>query len=48
MLKVFLIDPEGWAREIYTTAFLSSDNLINDARTLAMAHPEASNRNEAR
>ena len=48
MLKVFLIDPEGWAREIYTTAFLSPDNLINDARTLAMAHPEASNRNEAR
>ena len=48
MLKVFLIDPEGWAREIYTTAFLSSDNLINDARTLAIAHPEASNRSEAR
>ncbi len=48
MLKVFLIDPEGWAREIYTTAFLSPDNLINDARTLAMAHPEASNRSEAR
>ncbi len=48
MLKVFLIDPEGWAREIYTTAFLSPDNLINDARTLAMAHPEASNRNEVR
>jgi protein SCO1 len=48
MRKVFLIDPEGWAREIYTTAFLSPDNLINDARTLAMAHPEASNRSEAR
>lgn len=48
MLKVFLIDPEGWVREIYTTAFLTSDSLLNDARTLAMAHPEASNRNEAR
>jgi cytochrome oxidase Cu insertion factor (SCO1/SenC/PrrC family) len=48
LLKVFLIDPEGWAREIYTTAFLSSDNLINDARTLAMAHPEASNQSGAR
>jgi len=42
MLKVFLIDPDGWAREIYTTAFLSADSLLNDARTLAMAHPEAS------
>jgi protein SCO1 len=48
MLKVFLIDPDGWAREIYTTAFLSPDNLINDARTLAMAHPEASNRSGER
>ena len=48
MLKVFLIDPDGWTREIYTTAFLSPDNLINDARTLAMAHPEASNRSGAR
>ncbi len=47
MLKVFLIDPDGWAREIYTTAFLSADSLLNDARTLAMAHPEASNRSGA-
>ncbi len=47
MLKVFLSDPAGGAREIYTTAFLSPDNLINDARTLAMAHPEASNRSGA-
>jgi protein SCO1/2 len=47
MLKVFLIDPDGWAREIYTTAFLSSDSLLNDARTLAMAHPEASNQSGA-
>lgn len=47
ILKVFLIDPQGWVREIYTTAFLTSDNLLNDARTLAMAHPEASNRREA-
>jgi protein SCO1/2 len=48
MLKVFLIDPEGWVREIYTTAFLTPDSLLNDARTLAMAHPEASNRSEGR
>jgi cytochrome oxidase Cu insertion factor (SCO1/SenC/PrrC family) len=43
MLKVFLIDPDGWVREIYTTAFLTPESLLNDARTLAMAHPEASN-----
>lgn len=48
MIKVFLIDPDGWVREIYTTAFLSADSLLNDARTLAMRHPEASNRSEAR
>lgn len=39
MLKVFLIDPDGWVREIYSTAFLTPDNLINDARTLALAFP---------
>lgn len=47
MLKVFLIDPDGWVREIYTTAFLTPDNLLNDARTLAMAHAGASNKREA-
>jgi len=47
MLKVFLIDPQGWVREIYTTAFLTPDNLLNDARTLAMTHEEADNRREA-
>jgi hypothetical protein len=36
MLKVFLIDPEGWVREIYSTAFLTPENLLNDARTLAL------------
>ena len=40
MLKVFLIDPDGWVREIYTTAFLTSDSLLNDARTLAMTYPD--------
>lgn len=44
MLKVFLIDPEGWVREIYSTAFLSPEALLNDARTLALAFPEADNR----
>jgi cytochrome oxidase Cu insertion factor (SCO1/SenC/PrrC family) len=39
LLKVFLIDPDGWVREIYTTAFLTSESLLNDARTLAMTYP---------
>jgi cytochrome oxidase Cu insertion factor (SCO1/SenC/PrrC family) len=44
MLKVFLIDPDGWVREIYSAAFLTPENLLNDARTLAMEFPEADNR----
>ncbi len=48
LLKVFLIDPEGWVREIYTTAFLAPESLLNDARTLALAHPYASNGTNAR
>lgn len=47
MLKVFLFDPDGWAREIYTTAFLDPQSLLNDMRTLALAHPNASNRAES-
>lgn len=43
MLKVFLIDPDGWVREIYSTAFLTPEALLNDARTLAMAFPNAKN-----
>jgi protein SCO1 len=41
MLKVYLIDPEGDVREIYTTAFLKPGTVMNDIRTLAMAYPEA-------
>jgi protein SCO1/2 len=41
MLKVYLIDPEGYVREIYTTAFLKPGTVMNDIRTLAMAYPEA-------
>ena len=44
MLKIFLIDPDGWVREIYSAAFLTPENLLNDARTLAMEFPEADNR----
>jgi protein SCO1/2 len=36
MLKVFLIDPAGKVREIYTLAFLQPEVMLNDIRTLAM------------
>jgi protein SCO1 len=36
MLKVFLIDKDGWVREIYTTSFLNPDVIMNDIRTLDM------------
>lgn len=36
MVKVFLIDPDGWVREIYTSAFLKTPTVMNDIRTLAM------------
>lgn len=36
VLKVFLIDSEGFVREIYSTAYLSVDMLLNDIQTLAL------------
>jgi cytochrome oxidase Cu insertion factor (SCO1/SenC/PrrC family) len=36
MLKVFLLDPQGQVREIYSAAFLHPDVIVNDLRTLAM------------
>jgi protein SCO1 len=48
MLKVFLIDPHGWTREIYTVAFLTPENLLNDARTLALEFPGADNDSKVR
>lgn len=36
MLKVFLIDPQGIVREIYSLAYLQPDVMFNDIRTLAM------------
>lgn len=36
MVKVFLIDPDGWVREIYTSAFLQPAAVLNDIKTLAM------------
>jgi len=34
MLKVFLIDPRGVVREIYSLAFIQPDVIMNDIRTL--------------
>jgi cytochrome oxidase Cu insertion factor (SCO1/SenC/PrrC family) len=36
MLKVFLIDADGQVREIYSTAFLHPEAMLNDLRTLAI------------
>jgi protein SCO1 len=36
MIKVLLIDPDGWVREIYTSAFLQPRTVLNDIKTLAM------------
>ncbi len=37
MLKVFLIDPRGMVREIYSLAYLQPDVMLNDVRTLVLA-----------
>jgi cytochrome oxidase Cu insertion factor (SCO1/SenC/PrrC family) len=34
VLKVFLIDKQGWVREIYSTSFLVPQVVINDVQTL--------------
>jgi len=36
VLKVFLIDDEGYVREIYSTSYLSAEMLFNDIQTLAL------------
>ena len=36
MLKVFLIDPRGTVREIYTLAYIQPDVMLNDIRTLQL------------
>ena len=41
MLKVFLIDPHGTVREIYSLAFLQPDVMFNDLQTLAMESARA-------
>jgi protein SCO1 len=34
VLKIYLIDPKGFIREIYSTTFLSPEMLLNDIETL--------------
>ena len=36
LLKVFLLDRNGQVREIYSTAFLHAEVILNDIRTLAL------------
>jgi protein SCO1 len=48
MLKAFLIDPDGWVREIYGSGFLTLEVALNDARTLALATPHPDTRAEPR
>ncbi|HEX4943952.1 MAG TPA: hypothetical protein VFV55_06330, partial [Usitatibacteraceae bacterium] len=38
-LQVFLIDPRGMVREIYSTAYLMPAMIVNDIRTLALEPP---------
>jgi protein SCO1/2 len=42
LLKVFLLDPQGWVREIYTSAFLDPVVLINDIKTLQLEESKES------
>jgi cytochrome oxidase Cu insertion factor (SCO1/SenC/PrrC family) len=46
VLKVFLIDPEGFVREIYSSTFLHPQTVLNDVQTLLMERsaPSASTR----
>ncbi|MBA2127005.1 electron transporter SenC [Hyphomicrobium methylovorum] len=36
MIKVYLVDENQWVREIYTTAFLDPQVMLNDIRTLVI------------
>jgi protein SCO1/2 len=42
MLKVFLLDPDGNVREIYSTAFLNTEVIYNDIKTLALEASQSS------
>ena len=41
MLKVFLIDPNGWVREIYTTGYLDPDAIVGDMETLLLEEKQS-------
>jgi hypothetical protein len=41
MLKVFLIDPDGWVREIYTTGYLDPDAIVGDMETLLLEEKQS-------
>jgi protein SCO1 len=41
VLKVFLIDPEGFVREIYSSTFLHPRTVLNDVETLLMERRRA-------
>jgi cytochrome oxidase Cu insertion factor (SCO1/SenC/PrrC family) len=36
VLKVFLVDRDGWVREIYSTSFLIPQVVVNDVKTLLL------------
>jgi cytochrome oxidase Cu insertion factor (SCO1/SenC/PrrC family) len=36
VLKVYLVDRQGWVREIYSTAFLIPQVVVNDVKTLLL------------
>jgi protein SCO1/2 len=42
VLKVFLIDPAGFVREIYSSMFLHPQTVLNDIETLLMERPATS------
>jgi protein SCO1/2 len=44
VLKVFLIDPAGFVREIYTSTFLHRQTVLNDVETLLMERSATSRR----
>jgi protein SCO1 len=48
MLKVFLIDPRGMVREIYSLAYLQPDVMLSDIRTLAMETSSVASRQRVR
>jgi len=44
MLKIYLIDPKGWVREIYTTDYIDPDAALNDIRNLVLEEDKQNGR----